>query len=70
MKVLRSFPWLRVEVDAWMVESNKLDRGHLLRFMKSKRYRCYHFDQINTFCKRASTSRAARRPGWLSLLEA
>ena len=50
MNILKSWPWGRVHVTSWVIESNKLNRADLVKFMLERQYRCVHYDDINTFC--------------------
>ena len=52
MFILKAWSWDQSPVTRrWSIESNKLDRGELVAFMKGKGYSCVHIDEINTFCE-------------------
>jgi hypothetical protein len=53
MEILRGYPFQRVPVGLWSIESNKLDRGTLVAFMRDKGYGCHHYDKINTVCSQS-----------------
>jgi len=57
MEILTSFPFENVQVKVWAIETNKLDRIHLIEFMRNKNYDCFHYDTTNTIC-----SLTRRRP--------
>lgn len=52
MSILENFPWARVRVDLWFVETNKLDRNAFSFFMGTRGYTCMHVDHVNSLCER------------------
>ena len=50
LAVLEHFPWSKVRVRVWTIESNKLDRRRLDQMMGESGYACFDFDKINTVC--------------------
>lgn len=51
MAILAHFPWDRIRVENWLIESNKLNRRKLKVFMKTRRFDCVHVDPVNTLCR-------------------
>ena len=52
MKVLKAWNWdAPPRVARWSIESNKLDRAGLVRYMLGRGYACAHLDAINSFCQ-------------------
>lgn len=60
LPVLERFPWARVRVRVWTVESNKLDRRRLHRLMAQHGYPCLDFDAINTVCTQCGAGALTR----------
>ena len=51
MEILKQFPFEKVKVKYWIIETNQLSRRKLIRFMEKRRYSCKHIDKINTLCE-------------------
>jgi FkbM family methyltransferase len=61
MEILREFPFDRVRVRVWVVETNKLSRQKFVSLMLHHRYRCRHFDRVNTICSMTYDAIAVQR---------
>ncbi|KAH8074859.1 hypothetical protein JL720_10602 [Aureococcus anophagefferens] len=51
LSILEHFPFDKIVVELWFVETNKLDRVAFVAFMESKGYSCHHYDHVNSLCQ-------------------